>query len=347
MLWKVGGEGNAVNGSQAPLLCDVTLEMQCLQVIHHMLNTSNRYRMDDYQNKAKFVDTDWEITTTELVHEMAEDYMRRGMNIPQSIITKLSSFQMSLGDAAHKNYVIIDDWVSEALHQLHLPAIVAGGFATCCLGHVTHHNDIDIFTYVPPWFDPFTLQWRFSPCFPHVHDGRHVSQGFGWPKSAELMNEPRLSWTVKISGADEYSGLSLQVQSTSADATRITVVECVISASCHPSLRFLLHSSENPLVMQFILLYAKDEHECLQMYADTSVMVKKIIDGFDIDLCKCFGIKWKCPTCEISCLLKFSNADDINYMHVVDEDVWPTEEHVLGWDHMWESGKQHGMELYT
>ena len=29
------------------------------------------------------------------------------------------------------------------------------------------------------------------------------------------------------------------------------------------------------------------------------------------------------------------------------EDVWPTEEHVLGWDHMWESGKQHGMELYT
>ena len=65
------------------------------------------------------------------------------------------------------------------------------------------------------------------------------------------------------------------VQSTSADATRITVVECVISASHHPSLRFLLHPSENPLVMQFILLYAKDEHECLQMYADTSVMVKK------------------------------------------------------------------------
>ena len=147
---------------------------------------------------------------------------------------------------------------------------------------------------------------------------------------------------MKISGADEYSGLSLQVQSTSDDATRIAVVECVISASRHPSLRFLLHPSENPLVMQFILLYAKDEHECLQMYADT-----KIIDGFDIDPCKCFGIKWKCPTWEIPCLLKSSNADDIIYMHVADEDVWSTEEHVLGWDCMWESGKQHGMELYT
>ena len=27
MLWKVGAEGNALNGGQAPLLCDVTLEM--------------------------------------------------------------------------------------------------------------------------------------------------------------------------------------------------------------------------------------------------------------------------------------------------------------------------------
>ena len=183
---------------------------------------------------------------------------------------------MSLGDAAHKNYVIPDDWVSEALHWLHLPAIIAGGFAACHLEHVTHCNDIDIFTYVPPWFDQFILQWRFSPCFPHVHDGRHIPQGFGWPKSAELMNKHRVSWTVKISGADEYSGLSLQVQSTSADATRIIVVECVISASHHPSLRFLLHPSENPLVIQFILLYAKDEHECLQMYADIS-MVKKMM----------------------------------------------------------------------
>ena len=205
----------------------------------------------------------------------------------------------------------------------------------------------DVFAYVPPWFDPFTLQWRFGPCFPHVHDGRHIPEGLGWRQFAPPTNNPRVSWTVKVSGADEYSGLTLCVQSASADATKIAVVECVISASHHPSLRYLLHPSENPLVMQFILLYTKDEHECLQMYADTSVMVKKIIDGFDIDPCKCFGIKWKHPTCEIPCLLKSSNADDMIYMHVADKDVWPTEEHVLGWDHMWESGKQHGMELYT
>ena len=84
------------------------------------------------------------------------------------------------------------------------------------------------------------------------------------------------------------------------------------------------------------------------MYADTSVLVKKIIDRFDIDLCKCFGIKWKHSTCEIPCLLKSSNADDdIVYMHVADKDVWLTEEHELEWDRMWENGKQHGMELYT
>ena len=76
--------------------------------------------MDDYPNKAKFLNPGWEITTAELVHEMAEDYMRRGMNIPESIIARLLSYQMSLGDAAHKNYVIIDDWVSEALHHLHV-----------------------------------------------------------------------------------------------------------------------------------------------------------------------------------------------------------------------------------
>ena len=42
MLWKVGGEGNALNGAQAQLLCDVTLEMQCLQVLHRALNTSKQ-----------------------------------------------------------------------------------------------------------------------------------------------------------------------------------------------------------------------------------------------------------------------------------------------------------------
>ena len=99
--------------------------------------------------------------------------------------------------------------------------------------------------------------------------------------------------------------------------------------------------------MQFILLYAKDEAECLQMYGDTSLMVKKIIDGFDIDPCKCFWVKWKCPVWEMPCLLKSSNSGDMIYMWVADKDVWPTEEHVLGWDHMWESGMQHGNELYT
>ena len=73
---------------------------------------------------------------------------------------------MSLGNAAHKNYAIIDDWVSKALHRLQLPAIVAGGFPAQRLGHIMHHNDIDIFAYVPPWFDPSTLPWRFGPCFP-------------------------------------------------------------------------------------------------------------------------------------------------------------------------------------
>ena len=190
MVWKVGGEGNPVKGSQAPLLCDATLKMHCLQVLHHTLNTSNVYHMDDISTKVNFLDPDWEVTTSDLVHEMAEEYRKRHMNIPQNIITKLSSYQMSLGNAAHENYAIIDYWVSEALHQLCLPMIVAGGFAAHHLGHVTHCNDVDIFAYVPPWFDPFTLQWRFGPCFPNVHDGRHVPQGLGWLKSCQSTDQP-------------------------------------------------------------------------------------------------------------------------------------------------------------
>ena len=180
-----------------------------------------------------------------------------------------------------------------------------------------------------------------------MYDGKHVPQGLGWPKSCQSSNQPQVTWTVKILGLHEYSDLSLIVQSTSADATKIAIVECSMSAPHHPALRFHVHPSESPLVMQFILLYAKDEAECFQMYGDTSLMVKKIIDGFDIDPCKCFGMKWKCPVQEMPCLLKSSNSDDMIYMRVADKDVWPTEEHVLGWDHMWESGKQHGMELYT
>ena len=129
-----------------------------------------------------------------------------------------------------KNYAIIDDWVSEVLHQLCLPTIVARGFAACRLGHITHHNDVDIFVYAPPWFDPFTLQWRFGPCFPNVYDGRHVPQSLGWPKSCQSIDQVQVTWTVKIwAGLHEYSSLSLIVQSTSADATKIALVECSIS----------------------------------------------------------------------------------------------------------------------
>ena len=136
-----------------------------------------------------FVDPDWELTTVDLVHEMAEEYRKAGTNIPQNIITKLSSYQMSLGNAGHKNYAIIDDWVSEALHWLHLPVIVAGGFAAHVNLDILHTVIIvDIFFYVPPWFDPFTLQWRFGPCFPNVYDGKHVPQGLGWPKSYQSSN---------------------------------------------------------------------------------------------------------------------------------------------------------------
>ena len=46
------------------------------------------------------------------------------------------------------------------------------------------------------------------------------------------------------------------------------------------------------------------------------------------------------------CPLKSSNSYDMIYMWVADKDVWPTEEHLLGWNHMWKSGKQHGMDLY-
>ena len=68
ILWKVGGEGNPIKSSQAPLLSDVFLEMHCIQVIHRTLNKSNTYRMDDKKDKVKYLDPDWEKTTTELVY---------------------------------------------------------------------------------------------------------------------------------------------------------------------------------------------------------------------------------------------------------------------------------------
>ena len=177
MLLKVGSEGNPIKGCQPPLLCHVSLEMHCLQLVHKTLHKINTYCMDDSNGKVHFVDPDWEAITADLVHEMVHQHMLQGIHIPQNIIAKWSSYQISLGDAAHKNYAMIDDWVSEALHWLCLPAIVAGGFAAHRLGHITHHNDIDIFVYVPQWFDISTLPWRFGPCFPNVHRGRHASSG--------------------------------------------------------------------------------------------------------------------------------------------------------------------------
>ena len=152
---------------------------------------------------------------------------------------------------------------------------------------------------------------------------------------------------MKFAPVDEYSGLSMMVQCGSADATRMGLVECVLSAPTHPSLRLLVNPFENPVVIQFILLYTKSEDECFKMYANTSLMVQKILDGFDVDPCRCFGVKWKWPVHEMPCLLQPGNSDDMIYMWTSDKGVWPTEDHVQGFDNMWESGKQHGMELYT
>ncbi len=65
--------------------------------------------MDDRHEKTNFVDPDWEVITADLVHDMAQQYMLHSMKIPQSIIAKLSSYERSLGDAAHKNFAIIDE----------------------------------------------------------------------------------------------------------------------------------------------------------------------------------------------------------------------------------------------
>ena len=96
------------------------------------------------------------------------------------------------------------------------------------------------YTYVPSWFDPSTLPWRFGLCFPNVHNGRNVPEGMNWPKSARSQNQPQVSWCVKFAPLDEYSGLSMMVQCGSADATRMGLVECVLSAPTHPSLKLLV-----------------------------------------------------------------------------------------------------------
>ena len=51
MLWKVGGEGNPINGSLTPLVCNVSMEIHCLQVVHHTLHKANTYQMDDRNEK--------------------------------------------------------------------------------------------------------------------------------------------------------------------------------------------------------------------------------------------------------------------------------------------------------
>ena len=97
-------------------------------------------------------------------------------------------------------------------------------------------------------------------------------------------------------------------------ATKMGLVECVLSAPTNPSVKFLVNPFENPVVVQFILLYAKIEAECLELYADTTLMVQKILTGFDIDPCRCFGVKWKHPVHEAPCMLKSDNSDDMIYM---------------------------------
>ena len=91
--------------------------------------------MDDKNDKFKDLDPDWEVTTCDLLNEMHEQYRIQGMNISRSNVDKLSSFHMSLGTHSHQNYAMIDDLVSEVIHRLHLPAIVAGSFAARRLGH--------------------------------------------------------------------------------------------------------------------------------------------------------------------------------------------------------------------
>ena len=186
------------------------------------------------------------------------------------------------------------------------------------------HNHIDIFAHVPPWFDSASLPWRFGPCFPNVHNERHVPEGLGWPQSLQSMDPPHVSWSVKHYHVNEYSVLSMMVHCDFADAIEMSVVQCVISHSDHPQKRLLYCPYEKQVVFKFILLKARSEDQCLKLYGDTSLMIHIILNRFDIDPCKCFGVKWKRPVNEMPCLLKYENSDDMIYMHVSDIGIWPT-----------------------
>ena len=73
-------------------------------------------------------------------------------------------------------------------------------------------------------------------------------------------------------------------------------------------------------------------------------MIHNIVNGFDIDLCKCFGVKWKCLVTEMPCVLKHKNSDDMIYMRISDMGVWP-KQHFVTWNVIWSSVKD-GMEWY-
>ena len=148
---------------------------------------------------------------------------------------------MSLGTHSHQNYAMIDDLVSEAIHKLRLPGIVAGGFAAWRVGHTIQHNNIDIFVYVPPWYDSSTLEWRFGPRFPNVYNERHEPEGLGWPQSSQSNKPPHVSWSVKHYPVKEYSILSMHAHCDFADAVEMSVVQCVISHSHHPHKRLLFY----------------------------------------------------------------------------------------------------------
>ena len=347
VLWKVGGENNTIEGFQAPLLCDVGLHMLCLQCIQHVLYTSNMYRINDQKDKANYLDPDWELTICELVHEMCEQYREQRINIPRCIVDKLASFHMSLCTYSHKNYAMIDDLTSEALHRLCLPAIVVGGFAARRIGHTIHCNHMDIFTYVPLRFDESTLPWRFGPCFPNVHSQTHIPQGLGWPPCLHESNDtPNVSWSVKYHPVNEYSILSMMGRCDFAHTIQMCVIQCIFSHPGHPHNALVFCSYEKPFVLKFILLKATSEDQCLEMYEHTSMMIHIIVNGFDIDPCKCFGVKWKCPVHEMPCVLKHENSDVMIYMHILDMGVWPTHEHFVTWNAIWSSIKD-GIEWYA
>ena len=255
-----------------------------------------------------------------------------------------------------KIIVIIDDWVSEALHWLRWPTnccrriccIVALGmlpiimttdvFALCAILVWSIHSAMDVWPMFSTctWWKTYSWMTWFASICPTLLT---IPECHGLWRFQAQMNT--VAWAYMF---------SLPPLTAVADISHLLLIVWYLLLIIH-----LWGTSciclKNPLVMQFILLYTKvmnmNACECM---LTTSVMVKKNHRwGFDIDPCKYFGIKWKHPNCEIPCLLGILQCQcyDMIYMHVEDKDVWLTEEHVLGWDRMWESGKQHGMELYT